>query len=111
MRVQVTESTWLDDAGICSVEQLAEVSGLSIAEIEDLVENGVIAPTDRHTQPRFFQLHYVTTARTARKLRDDFELDPHGVALALTLLRRVEELQEELAAAQAKFRQAVQRKP
>jgi chaperone modulatory protein CbpM len=110
MRVQVTESVWLDDAGVCSVEQLAEISGLSIAEIDDLVENGLIAPTDRDVQPRSFQLHHITTARTARKLRDDFELDPHGVTLALTLLRRVEELQAELATAQARFRRAIQGK-
>jgi chaperone modulatory protein CbpM len=110
MRIQVTESIWLDDVGVCSVEQLAEVSGLSIAEIEDLVENGVITPTDPDVRPPSFRLHSMTIARMARKLRDDFELDPHGVTLALTLVRRIEELQDELAAARARLRQTVQRK-
>jgi chaperone modulatory protein CbpM len=98
----VTESVWLDDTGICSNEQLAEVSGLSVEEINDLVENGIIAPVDRNARPPSFQLRTMITVRTARRLRDDFELDRHGVALALTLLRRIEELQDELAAVRAR---------
>ena len=35
-------------------------------------------------------------ARTARRLRDDFELNPDGLALAMRLLERVEELEREL---------------
>jgi chaperone modulatory protein CbpM len=35
-------------------------------------------------------------ARTARRLRDDFELNPNGLALAMRLLATVEALECEL---------------
>ena len=41
---------------------------------------------------------HVVTVRTARRLRDDFELDRNGVALALTLLRRIAQLEAEVRA-------------
>jgi len=112
MNMQSTDSIWLNDTNVCRIEQLAELSGLSIEEIEDLVESGVLeparddaqaAPTGDSAGPRAFQLRYVATVRTARRLRDDFQLDRHGVALALTLLRRIGELEAEMNAIQAKL--------
>jgi chaperone modulatory protein CbpM len=81
---------------VCQIEQLAESSGLSIDEIEDLIENEIVVPTDPNTRPRTFQLHYIVTARTARRLRDDFQLDRHGIALAMALMRRINDLEAEL---------------
>lgn len=110
MNTQATESIWLNDTDVCRIEHLAELSGLSIEEIEDLVESGVIetagdstqaAPTDDRNQQRRFQLQYVVTVKTARRLRDDFQLDRHGVALALALLRRISELEAEVHAIEA----------
>jgi chaperone modulatory protein CbpM len=108
MIIQVTDSVWLDDSDVCTVEQLAEVSGLSIDEIDDLIANGVIAPVDNNAQPMSFPLHYMVTARTARRLRDDFELDRHGVALALTLLGQIDELESELQAARVRLLRAIE---
>lgn len=103
MNMQLTESIWLNDAEVCRIEHLAELSGLSIEEIEDLIESGIIAPADEGAEPRSFQLRHVLTAKTARRLRDDFQLDRQGVALALTLLRRIGELEAELNAMQARL--------
>lgn len=107
MRIHVAEAVWLDDQGVCSIDQLTEISGLSADEINDLIENGVIAPIDANAPTKSFQLRSLVTARAARRLRDDFELDRQGVALALKLLRRIDDLQGELAAAQAKYRRIV----
>ena len=71
--------------------------------IEDLVANGLIEPADEAEQPPAFHLCCVLTVKTARRLRDDFQLDRHGVALALTLVRRIRELQAELGALRARF--------
>lgn len=101
MNRQLTESIWLNARDVCRIEHLAEVSGLSLAEIDDLVEIGVIAPTDGTVEPPVFSLCHVLTVKRARRLRDDFQLDHHGVALALTLLRRIGELQAELDALHA----------
>lgn len=96
MRIELTHAVWLNQTDLCSIEHLAEVSGLSVEEIEDLVDNGLIAPVDG--QVRAFQLLHVVTVRQARRLRDDFELDRNGLALAMTLVRRIDALEQALLA-------------
>jgi len=98
MNIVVSESIRLDESGECSIEHLAELSGLSLDELSDLVESGVIEPVDESAKPASFYLRHVVTAKIARRLRDDFELDRHGVAIALTLLDRIENLERELRA-------------
>ena len=102
MNRQSSEEAWATPQ-VCRIEYLAEVSGLSTGEIEDLVANGLIEPADEAEQPPAFHLCCVLTVKTARRLRDDFQLDRHGVALALTLVRRIRELQAELGALRARF--------
>lgn len=99
MNSDTIEALWLSDTAVCRIEHLAEVSGLSLEEIEDLVDNGLITAAAAPPAPRTFHLVHVVTVRTARRLRDDFELDRNGVALALTLLRRIERLETALRAA------------
>ncbi len=101
MSEQSSDSIWLNETDYCRIEHLVEVSGLSLEEIEDLIETGVIAPAGQNEQPRVFQLQYVLTVKTARRLRDDFQLERHGLTLALTLLRRVADLEAELKTLQA----------
>ena len=107
MIVQVTDAIWLDDSEVCTAEQLAEVSGLSTGEIDDLIQNGVIIPIDETAEPKSFPLHDMVTVRTARRLRDDFELDAHGVALALTLLGHIDHLEGQLQAVRARLIRAI----
>ncbi|CAH2810505.1 MAG: hypothetical protein CBARDMAM_6065 [uncultured Caballeronia sp.] len=99
----MSESVWLNDVDVCQVEYLAEVSGLSIEEIEDLIDTGIIEPVNTSAPPRMFQLRYVVTVKTARWLRDDFEIDQRGLALALSLLQRIDELQAEIHATKARL--------
>jgi len=103
MSTPLSESVWLNDVDVCQVEYLVEVSGLSIEEIEDLIDTDVIKPVDTGTPTRMFQLRYVVTVKTARRLRDDFELDRRGLALALSLLQRIDELQAEIHATKARL--------
>jgi chaperone modulatory protein CbpM len=103
MSTPLSESVWLNDVDVCHVEYLAEASGLSIDEIEDLIDTGVIKPAETGTPTRMFQLRYVVTVKTARRLRDDFELDRRGLALALSLLQRIDELQAEIHATKARL--------
>lgn len=105
MRTHIVEAMWLNDAGLCSLEQLAAYSGLTHAELQDLVEMGEIAPTSVDAENDLYQTHYIVIARTARRLRDDFELDTHGLAVALNLLRRIRDLEAQLTNAQAKLPQ------
>ena len=103
MNTQSTEAVWLNGNEVCLIEHLVEVSGLSIEEIEDLVENDLIEPMDRTIQPHLFSLRSVLIVKTARRMRDDFQLDSHSLALALTLLQRIDALEGELDDLRSKF--------
>jgi chaperone modulatory protein CbpM len=102
MTSQVTHAVWLNEADVCSIEHLAEVSGLSLDEIEDLVESGLMDPADAAAPARSFHLLHVVTVRQARRLRDDFQLDRNGLALAMALLRRIDSLERALLVAQSR---------
>ena len=93
--------TVLDSSATCSVDRLVDVSGLSIEETVLLIDTGVLVPVDPVAESPMFHLHCVAIANTARRLRDDFELDGEGLALVLTLLRRVNEAEAELASLRA----------
>jgi chaperone modulatory protein CbpM len=100
MKLHVSESIWLNDAEACSAEQLADASGLAIDEVIDLIECGIIEPVNKSAEPQEFRLRTIATVKTARRLRDDFQLDRYGVALALTLLQRIDELESRIQAAE-----------
>jgi chaperone modulatory protein CbpM len=103
MSLQLVHAVWLNEGDVCTLEYLAEVSGLSLEEINDLVDSGSIAPA-HPKQPGSFALLHVSTVRRARRLRDDFQLDRNGLALAMTLLRRIDALEESLLMLQPHLR-------
>jgi chaperone modulatory protein CbpM len=96
VNIQSIEAVWLNGNEVCRIDHLVEVSGLSIEEIEDLVDNDILAPLNPGNPPHSFALHAVLTVKMARRLRDDFQLEPHSLALTLTLLNRINSLEEEL---------------
>lgn len=98
MKLTVSDSIWLDDELVCSIEHLVEVSGLTRIELEELINVGLVAPMDAAAEPPAFSLSNVVTATVGRRLRDDFELDCNGMVLAMTLLQRIEQLQREVDA-------------
>jgi chaperone modulatory protein CbpM len=101
MTRELADSLWLDESCVCGIEHLAELSGLSVEEIVDLVDAGVLTPDDGGEAPPSFQLSAILVVKTARRLRDDFQLDRNGIALALALLRRIGELEQQIDARSA----------
>lgn len=96
MNVNIAKWILQNEAGVCSATTLLEHSGLSADELHALIDNGVILPVDEKVTPPVFRLPALVLARKARRLRDDFELDQNGLVLALTLIRRIEQLEQEL---------------
>ena len=92
-----TEVLWLDEHRVVSLHELVEISGLGEAELLELVHSGALPLRDSVGGEYSFSARVVTVARTACRLRDDFELDTRGVGLALKLLERVRDLEEEIA--------------
>jgi chaperone modulatory protein CbpM len=96
VKLELTETLWLDERGTVTIVELAECSGLTEAELRELVDMGALEPLDTHAAQLSFGSRCIVAARTASRLRDDFELDASGLAVALSLLERVSELEAEL---------------
>jgi chaperone modulatory protein CbpM len=98
-----SEVLWLDEQRDVSLGELLEMSGLREAELLELVHSGAIPVNDRPGAGYRFSARVITVARTACRLRDDFELDTRGVAVALRLLERVRALEEEIGRLRAEL--------
>jgi chaperone modulatory protein CbpM len=106
MRVEIIEASdvlWLDDRHELSLTELAALSGLSVVELHYLMACEALLPLPAVepaaqvdiTEARF-SAECIALARTASRMRDDFELDTNGLALTLRLLKRIHELEAEL---------------
>ena len=93
MQAKLNEILWLNEQATVSLTELVEASGLTLTELQELIECGVLVPVESKGAETIFYARCVTTAKTACRLRRDFELDTHAVVLALTLLERVQELE------------------
>ncbi|HKW80143.1 MAG TPA: chaperone modulator CbpM [Casimicrobiaceae bacterium] len=100
---EYSDALWPDERQSLPLRMLAELSGLSEAELVQLVDCGAITASVEAAGQRMFTVHSVSIARTARRLRDDFELDPHGIAVLLAYLDRIHELEAQLRALQARL--------
>lgn len=105
MTVEFTEAVWLEERGTLTLVELAECSGLAEPDLRELVELGVIAPLDPEAEALHFAPKTIVAARTACRLAHDFELDSAGLALALSLIERVRELEADLQRLRARLPQ------
>lgn len=107
MQTEYTEATWLGDGHEFSLTELAELSGLSEAELRELVEYGVFKPVDPDAPSWIFSGNCLSAVRMAYRLRVSFELELQGVALTVSLLERIHELESQLRSVRAQFPQHV----
>jgi chaperone modulatory protein CbpM len=98
MALENSELTWLDEHHEVSFDDLAELSGLSVQEILQLVESGALIPSkpDIASVARVFSSHSVTSIRKLSRLKRDFELEPNSLALILVYLERIQLLELQL---------------
>jgi hypothetical protein len=90
------QGRWLHERYELTLAELCELSGLSESELRVLVDFGAIAPRDPDASVWTFSAERLVVARSASRLRKDFDLDPQGLALAVALLERVRDLEEQL---------------
>lgn len=103
MKVELTETLWLDERGTVTLLELSQCSGLTEDELRELVEFGALEPLDADAPQLSFGSRCIIAARAASRLRDDFELDTSGLAVALSLLERVRELELEVQRMRARL--------
>jgi chaperone modulatory protein CbpM len=96
MEIQQTDAVWLDDRLEFSFAELARFSGLSNADLRELVDYGALVPNNPQEAEWTFSGDIVVTMQAAGRLRADLELDPQALALALTLINRIRELEAQI---------------
>ena len=91
------DALWLDSGG-WSLAALVRVSGMTEGELLELVDYGALIPDnpDIDAGRWIFGGHCVMVVQKAMRLRRDFDLDPPGLALALTLIGRIDEMENEI---------------
>lgn len=102
MMKETIQAVWLDENGVCSLTHLTEVSGLSAGEVQELMAIGALMPAGQDAGAPVFTISTAVAARSARRLRDDFELDVSGMSVAIRLLQRIEALERELTGLRAR---------
>ena len=101
MNVETCEALRIDEHGEIGWTQLIEMSGLTDAELAELVEDGALDPLDPQSASWSFHGRSVVIARAAGRLRRDLDLDAHALAVVLRFVARIEALEAELRALRA----------
>ena len=103
METKPVEAVWLTEDHEFSLAELADISGLSEAELRELVDYGAIKPVNPDSPQWVFQGRCLVTVRAACRLRVSFDLEPQEVALVISLLDRIQDLEAQLASLRAQL--------
>ena len=102
--MQPTEHDWLVSPHLVTEGDLASMCGVTAAEVDELVEYGVLVPQRQDAlQPPVFDAACVPRLREAFRLRRDFDLELFAVGLLVGYLERIQELERQVRALQAQL--------
>ncbi len=96
MNTDRDDEVWMNEQARVTLEELAALSGLSASALRELVEYGALMPVNPQEAGWTFSGYCVVAMRRAVRLRNDFDLDPNALALTLSLLERIQVLEERL---------------
>ena len=100
MNIEHTELMWLDEQHEVSLDELVELTGLSLQELQLLVESGAlvpnIAPNNLTSDTWHFSSQYIVSIRTLSRLKQDFELEQNALGLMLVFLEHIRTLEFKL---------------
>jgi chaperone modulatory protein CbpM len=100
MTIERSEVVWLEARGDYTIHELVELSGLPETVLDELIACGALPAKETSAEALVrFEAESIVLARAARRLREHFELEHEGLAVAVSLLRRVRHLEARLAAA------------
>lgn len=97
-----SDLVWLHGATLVNEAELAQMCGMSVNELQELVDYGALVPVGGEPLPqRLFSAGCVPTLRQAARLRADFDLDLFAAGLLLGYLQRIEDLEQQVRALHA----------
>ncbi|MCP4188716.1 MAG: MerR family transcriptional regulator [Gammaproteobacteria bacterium] len=96
--IRVTEitSVIVDDRIELTLKEVCKACRVDQAAILELVEEGIIEPSTKYSEPRRFSAVMLPRIARALRLQRDLELNTAGVAFALDLLGEIESLRKRL---------------
>ncbi len=103
MSIPTDDAVPLDTSSEITWTQLVNASGLPEGELRELVRYGALVPRDPAAPTWTFEARWLVVARTASRIRHDFELDPHGVSIVLSYVERIETLKAEVRTLRARL--------
>ena len=101
IEVHVLDPVLVEHSTLFSFDELCQAAGTAPAQLRAWVEAGVLSPVSgcggEHSGEWSFAGPALRTARTARRLARDLELNDAGLAVVLDLLAELELLRAHLA--------------
>ena len=104
MSVPIEDAMHLDTIAEVTWTQLLHSSGLPESELRELVRYGALVPCNPDAPVWTFEARWLVVAKTASRIRRDFELDPYAVSVVLSDLERIGRLEDEIRALRAQVR-------
>ena len=101
MTPSIDDAVYLDASVEVTWTELVNASGIPEGELVELVRYGALVPRDPDAPTWTFEARFLAVAKTASRIRRDFELDPHGISVVLCYVERIERLEAELRALRA----------
>lgn len=96
LHFDVHRTEWDDPHGTIGEEELARASGLSPAQLEELVDYGLLAPVGGVPSALVFSAACVQPLREANALRNRFDLDVFVAGLMFSQLERIAQLEQQV---------------
>src|SRR5256885_1725567 len=93
---------WMDTHTRITVTELAESCGIGEAVVQELVEYGALTPTGARPGEWIFDAECVMSVRKAVRLCNDLELETSAMALVVSFLERIHELEAQVRRLRAK---------
>jgi chaperone modulatory protein CbpM len=92
-----TESAfWMDTRTRLSLVELAECCGIPESMVQELVEYGALTPTGARPSEWAFGAECAVSVRKAARLCHDLELETSAMALVVSFLERIQELEAQV---------------
>ena len=93
---QVVSGEVLENHSEITLVQLCHTCGVQAETIAALVEHGILEPYGNSGSDWCFRVDSIKRTRIALRLQRDLDVNLPGVAIALDLLERINELEERL---------------
>jgi len=93
----------LHDASRITLETLAQLCAMKVYELEELMDYNALQPVSCDVSELLFFSRWISPLRTVAKLRIDFDLDMFTVAIVLSHIQRISQLEQQVAWLEARL--------